>query len=205
MARKFGCHTFSFDPFVDLSPTLADLISSNTNDGELSSSFEIQINEKWRFYRLGITSENFERSENLLNSKLLKVGDLLGIGGILKLTKLEEKVIDVLKINIESEEMKHILGQLDMDYMCEYVKQLVFVVNFNVLRFVEVEKLEECFFLFHRSTRFSQVDGCNVVSEFQSSYRIDLKRFADEVDLAQFMFTNGQLYFMNSNFFKETF
>lgn len=123
---------------------------------------------------------------------------------IIQLTGLENRVIDVLKMDIEGSE-KSVLAQLDMTYACKYIKQLMFESHGN-MRFGELVKLETCFSLFRRDTRFFQHNRpspeLGLLTEFQleQGFDLNLKYFDNETSLAEYMFANGELYFLNRNF-----
>ena len=73
-------------------------------------------------------------------------------------------------------------------------------------RFNELVKLEECFFMFHRHTRFYIKDlldtPTGLKTEFQqTNFSLNLSMFKDELYLAEYMFVNGEFYFVNKNFF----
>ena len=81
-------------------------------------------------------------------------------------------------------------------------KSAVITKNF---KFKDLVKLEECFILFHRHTRFFMGDKYNStnghLSEFQQGfYMLNLGLFKSEINLAEFMFVNGEFYFLNVNF-----
>ena len=69
-----------------------------------------------------------------------------------------------------------------------------------------MRKLEECFLLFHRNTRFFIGDKHGTptghITEFQNEegFLLQLKYFGNEISLAKFMFNYGELYFVNKNF-----
>lgn len=132
------------------------------------------------------------------------MGDKFDMISLIQLANLENKVIDVVKMDIEGDE-KGVLMDLDMEYACEYFKQLLFETHGN-FRFEDLVKLEECFFMFHRTTRFFINDVFNTPTghrtEFQQDgFMLNLTRFGNEISLAEFMFVNGELYFVNKKFF----
>lgn len=134
----------------------------------------------------------------------ISIGTKLNLTSILKLVNLENEIIDVFKMDIEGEE-RGIFDSLDMRYACTYFKQMVFETHKN-FAFNDLVKLEECFFLFYRHTRFFIGDLYNqpigIATEFQrKDYKLDLSLFRNETYLAEFMFVNGEFYFANSNFF----
>jgi hypothetical protein len=132
---------------------------------------------------------------------------------ILKYTQLENKVIDIFKMDIEGVE-DNILNTIDVNYLCKYVKQF-YIENHAKgaktqasLRFIRpIQKLESCFLLFKRDTRFfmdiSKDKYGNFKSEFQEpKSNINLNYFDDEIDLINYVVTSGELYFININYLK---
>ena len=113
-------------------------------------------------------------------------------------------MIDVFKIDIEGPE-KGVIQALDMTYACKYFKQMVFETHMN-FRFTDLVKLEKCFLLFKRDTRFFENGVYNSLhgplSEFQvpNGYKLNLQSYYNETYLAEFMFVTGELYFANRNF-----
>jgi len=135
--------------------------------------------------------------------KSIQIGTKLDLMSILKLIGLENKVIDIFKIDIEGEE-KGVFEKLDMDYACKYFKQIMFETHKN-FRFDELTKLEQCFFMFYRHTRFFIRDlpdqPTGPLTEFQQeAFKLDLSLFKNESYLAEYMFVNGEFYFANVNF-----
>ena len=132
------------------------------------------------------------------------MGDIIDLNTVLKLTNLVNKVVDVFKMDIEGPE-KNVLADLDMSYACKYFKQLVFEAHKN-FRFQEMAKLEECFMLFKRDTRFFDElffdDRLGFLTEFQNpkGFNLKLQNYFNETYLAEVMFVSGELYFINRNF-----
>ena len=75
-------------------------------------------------------------------------------------------MIDIFKIDIEGEEFS-IIPTMDMDYACKYFKQLLIETHIyndhpvipkptpEIEAHYEIlKRLEQCFLLFHRDTRF---------------------------------------------------
>lgn len=119
---------------------------------------------------------------------------------------MENQVIDIFKMDIEGPE-KQMFESLDMSYACKYFKQMVFETHMN-FKFQDLVKLEECFFLYRRDTRFFELplpysDKLGYLSEFQApdGFKLDLKKYKNEIYLSEFMFVNGEFYFANENFF----
>lgn len=129
---------------------------------------------------------------------------------ILRLTGLDNRVLDVVKMDIEGSE-KSVVASLDMAYACKYIKQLMFESH-GQLSLTDLVKLETCFDLFRRDTRFFQhsrpSSELGLLTEFQlnkqhraqQGFMLSLKSFTNEIDLAEFMFCSGELYFLNRNF-----
>lgn len=195
MIKLYSCNVHSFDPIVEAGPFNQVRLSNPS----LANAPTLKVNDKWTFYKLGIT----DQSTSSLDA--LKLGDKLDFGSFLKLTNLENKVIDIVKMDVEGEE-KQFIQSLDMNYACKYIKQFVLETHAN-FKFDELVKLEQCFYLYYRHTRFFIGDiygqPTGGLSEFQNpnGYHLDLKRFGNEINLADFMFINGEMYFVNENFF----
>ena len=132
---------------------------------------------------------------------------------ILEHVDFVDKVIDIVKLDIEVGEYD-IMKEMDLDYWCKYVKQF-YVENHPpepdrkgvASKWVRVvRRLEKCFSLFHRDTRFFRdFTGMygTVLAEFQPpphNYKVNLNEYRDELDLVDYMVTFGELYFLNRNF-----
>lgn len=160
----------------------------------------LTIQPNWKFYRIGISdAQKREETTDKYNIK-----DIFNFKTVLKLVGVYNKVIDILKLDIEGEE-KNILTNSDViDYLCKNVKQLMFETHKN-FKFDELVKLEKCFYMFYRHTRLFLHDVYGTPtggrSEFQNGYHLDIGRFVNEINLSQYMFVNGELYFVNENFF----
>ena len=155
---------------------------------------------------MGISDQKGVKSEN-------KKGEWMAtFEQILKYVELNDRVVDVVKIDIESAEYG-VLNELDIGYWCEYVKQFYVETHPSEPRngiaknwLPLLRKLEKCFLLFHRDTRFFAIGdyyyGGNIQSEFQPPrpYKVDLNMFIDETDLIDYMVVFGELYFLNKNF-----
>jgi predicted small secreted protein len=195
---EYECNIYSFDPFIE-----ADVFKAKRNELKAYKTNKLEMDKKWIFYRLGISTEI--KNEN-------EIGGMLSLNLILnKLTKQNNKIIDIMKIDIEGGEIE-IIKKLDMNYACKYIKQFVFETHFNYETsggkngFDSLRKLETCFSLFHRDTRFFKGDtygSTGHMTEFQnpkSNFKINLDHFNNELDLANYLFTTGELYFINRNF-----
>ena len=204
--QKFGCNVFSFDPYYE-AKKFSDF--RNMSDEHINSTL-LNIDTTWKFYRVGIDGNSDKKYTDV------KIGDLLNFDEILKFIEMENEIIDVLKMDVEGPE-KSFLANLNMSYACKYIKQYVFETHPPIGHTVEnfqyeedlyplMRKLEECFLLFHRNTRFFIGDKHGTptgqMTEFQNEegFLLQLKYFGNEINLAQFMFNYGELYFVNKNF-----
>ena len=205
--KNYECNVHSFDPFFE-----AKLFSDIRESNELLKfSPKINVNPKWTFYRVGIDGDS------LLNHKNIKLGESLNFEEILKYVKLENRIIDILKMDIEGYE-KQFLDNLNMNYACKYIKQFVLEthppeghtkdnIKYDENLFKLMLKLEDCFLLYHRNTRFFIGDKHGTptghITEFQNEdegFLLQVKYFKNEINLANFMFFYGELYFINKNF-----
>jgi len=71
--------------------------------------------------------------------------------------------------------------------------------------FKDLRKLEKCFLLYHRDTRFylgESFGPTGYMSEFQlkSSFLFNTTFFQDEHFIANYIFSMGELYFVNKLF-----
>jgi hypothetical protein len=201
ISSDFGCQVDAFDPYVEYE-FYRNIRSKND---QLKDKISLKVNEKYRFHRIGITGNESVANKN-------KIGWLTTFDEILNYLKLTNQVIDVLKMDIEEAEWIT-LKSIDIDYLCKYVKQ--FLIESHISRIspkiskeylILLRKLEKCFLLFHRDTRFFQESGWSPYgfqkTEFQEpkSYRMDLNQYHDETDIIDFVVTFGELYFVNENF-----
>jgi hypothetical protein len=192
--NAYSCHVHSFDPRIE-AMLFSEIRKANP---KLLKSPVLKIDNYWTFYKIGLS----DRNTNGLSS--LQIGDMLDYASILKLINMENKVVDVLKIDIEGAE-RGFLQDFNMSYACKYVKQLLFETHAN-FRFNELVKLEECFYLFHRDTRFFLDDLASskwgTITEFHhpKGFKLNLKPFKNDLNLAEYMFVTGELYFVNINF-----
>ncbi len=196
----YGCKINSFDPFIE-----ADLFKAKRESNiSLKNSFKLEMDEKWTFYRIGIVGQvNKTISKN-------EIGSMTDIISILKLTNQLNKTIDIFKMDTEGGE-KEFIENLDMNYACTYFKQFVIETHLNYknakCRYDLMKKLEICFSMFHRNTRFFRGDThgpTGLLTEFQNpknGFKLELNEFVDEFDLVHFLFSTGELYFINRNFF----
>ena len=194
--KEFKCQVESFDPFVEAG-MFKSLRDQNPN------AVTLQINQKWRFHRIGLVGDvKSVKNEN-------QIGWMARLSDILEYTKLNNRVIDVFKMDIESGEWMFLLN-IDMDYICKYVKQFLIESHSSISvaqaghslndeeALKAMRKLEQCFLLFHRDMRFFEEGK----SEFQEpiTYKVDLKRFKSETKLIDHLVTFGELYFVNKEF-----
>ena len=115
----------------------------------------------------------------------------------------------MFKMDIEGPEWS-IFETMDIDYACQYFKQLIFethlrdVPKSNFKNYELIKKLEKCFLLFHRDTRFynpinTKENGA--LTEFQKSYAFDLRKFGtSDLQVICYMLSVGELYFVNKSF-----
>ena len=151
MNEKYGCNLFSFDPIIE-NDRFAKIRNANQS---LFNSFTLKVNSKWNFYRIGVVGDK----EKIVNPN--EIGGMQSLENILKITNLQDKVIDVFKMDIEYGEFD-VLKHLNVDYACKYFKQFLLETHptshkdisfYHLLR-----KLDPCFLLFHRDTRFFEGD-----------------------------------------------
>lgn len=199
---RLDCLVHSFDPFVE--PMQVALIRNQFNNPMLKNSTTIRIDAKWFFHAIGLTS----RDKTTRSSTLW----LDTFENILSYINLTNEIVDVLKIDTEGAEWDMIVDvmirstanedDLENNLLCRQVKQLVFEahpwLNTHAYNYKLVKCLERCFRLFRRDHRFFiELEK----TEWQADeFRLDLKLFKDELDLARFLFTYGELYFVNVNF-----
>lgn len=204
MNNKYGCNVYSFDPFVE-PPRVKD-IRAKIN----SESSKIEINKNWYFFNLGIT----HLSSN--DHSFWKRGSMVSLEEIISEFKLENQTIDVLKMDIEGGEFD-VFKQLNIDYVCKYVKQITIEThpsNPNIPtyklyeNFKSLARIEACFLLFYRHTRFYMKEGpipTGWASEWEvdGGFQLDIKKFANEIDIASYMYLYGELSFVNRNYLKN--
>lgn len=113
-------------------------------------------------------------------------------------------MIDVFKLDAEGAEWESLPYIFDTNpgLLCDYVKQIAVETHSwlynHTLNYQVVSRLEKCFRLFRRDQRFYISLG---PTEWQmDSFNLDLKKYKDEVDLAKWLFTYGELYFVNIKF-----
>jgi hypothetical protein len=204
MNNQYGCNVYSFDPFVE-PPRVKQIRAKNNIQGT-----EVELSKNWWFYSLGITHSN--SNEN----SFTKRAGFVSFEEILKEKKLQNRFIDVFKMDIEGGEWD-IMDKMNMDYLCKYVKQFVLETHIPnskkpLDRLYEKYKilshLEQCFSLFYRHTRFYMKEGpipTGWASEWEvaGGFSLDIKLFKNEIDIATYMFIYGELYFINENFLEK--
>ena len=143
---KYGCNIQSFDPFVE-----ATLFKSiRASNPSFSESFSLPVTKKWTFNRIGIVGD--QKQVKFKN----RIGWMATLDEIIEMTNNTNKEIDILKIDIEGGEAS-IIFNLDIQYACKYIKQFIFETHplrLGQNPFQLLSKLEKCFSLFHRDTRF---------------------------------------------------
>ncbi len=203
MNNNFKCNVYSFDPIVE-ADRFQQIRNSNKN---LKNSVMIPVNDKWKFYRIGVTgSEDNVRNKN-------ELGWIETLDNILKLTNLENKIIDIFKMDIEVWINGNIVGieqnvleHLNIDYACKYFKQILIETHSSDLKssvlFDLLKRIGKCFSLFHRDTRFiGPKYGGEIFKEAaKKSFHINLAHFENEINLISFLLSTGELYFLNENF-----
>ena len=199
MNSVYKCQVESFDPFMT-----DNLFRKQGYENKLT----VIMNDKWRFHKMGIVGNVTSQIKNKN-----QIGWMATLEEILAYTDLNEKVIDVFKIDTEGSEIG-VLENLNMDYACKYFKQFILEThpfysskdrenayqNLKLLR-----KLEACFLLFHRDSRFLKGNGIDWgLTEFQSkNFKLDLSNYKNELELMGYLMSIGELYFFNKNYLIE--
>ena len=199
------CEIHSIDPFNE-PPRIAYFRRLSNS---LRDSVQVKVNNKWTFHSMGIVGDKSKIEKQ--NQK----GWMATFDNFLDYLKIRDRVIDVLKMDIEGPEYE-IINNFDMDYICKYVKQFMLETHApgprppeqDPIKYLRIlSKLEQCFALFYRHTRFYIKEGpspAGWASEWQidGGFQLDIHRFKNEKEIAAFMFANGELYFLNTNFMK---
>jgi hypothetical protein len=206
MNNDFKCNVYSFDPIVE-ADRFQQIRNSNKN---LKNSIMIPVNDKWKFYRIGVTGSK----DNVRNKN--ELGWIETLDNILKITNLENKIIDIFKMDIEVWINENIVGieqnvfeHLNIDYACKYFKQILIETHSSNLKSSELfdllKRIGKCFSLFHRDTRLIGPNyGGEVFKDAAiKSLHINLAHFENEIYLINFLLSTGELYFVNENFLSK--
>jgi len=104
----------------------------------------------------------------------------------------------------------NVFQQMDIDYACKYFKQFHFETHIRTPSIESLKilrKLDKCFFLFRRDTRFfSPIDSTastdlGPLTEFQVDNPINVRKYGqDGTELAAYILSTGEFYFVNKNF-----
>lgn len=96
MTTNYGCHVYSFDPLIE------DTLFANirSSDPRLVFSVVLNVTDKWKFYKLGVAGKN----SFIEALDWTRLGSKHDLNSILKLTGLKNKVVDILKMDIEGDE-----------------------------------------------------------------------------------------------------
>ena len=102
-----------------------------------------------------------------------------------------------------------LFDRIDMDYACKYFKQILFETHWrneldsNFENLEMLKKLEKCFRLFHRNSRF-YIDIHSEVKWLSKSQRDNgfrtISYDRNDLELIAYRLTVGELYFVNQNF-----
>jgi hypothetical protein len=195
MNSNYGCNVETIDPFIKHT-ILTDLRERNLL---LKDRINIHLNYNWRFQRTDIIGSNLPE----ISSNKPKTDGILR--RIISITGFENKLIDVLKIDIEKAEWVIFEDGFDIDYLCNHVKQFIIETHpiqlqpgINIFHYNNLKKLEKCFFLYHRITKMFD-HGFQHKQEF-NQIMINLNEFKDESDVIDYILAFGRLYFLNKNF-----
>ena len=189
--KELGCIVHSFDPFIE--PFNVEGIRSSKSN--FKDSITVPINDKWFFHSLGIS----DHQENPNKKKWLDT-----YPNILNYLNLNGKTIDIIKMDVEMAEYPSLtfIMNTNPDLLCKYVKQIAIEIHPGLdhsFDYKAIHRLDLCFRLYKRDQRF--FFNTNPMTEWQMpTFQIDLKRFKNEVELAQWLFIYGELYFVNINF-----
>jgi hypothetical protein len=111
-------------------------------------------------------------------------------------------------MDIEGSEW-NVFIQMDMDYACKYFKQILFETHWrnipdsNFENLALLKKLEKCFWLFHRDTRFyAELESEQKwLTEFQRDIALNIRSYGrNDLEVIAYMLAVGELYFVNQNF-----
>ncbi|KAL7672013.1 hypothetical protein ACOME3_006911 [Neoechinorhynchus agilis] len=194
MNRVYGCEVHSLDPF-----SFPISVQAKFEAGE---QLTVEYKPKFFFHNLGYGTAHY-------TSSVPNPGSMLTFKEFLRYARLERRIIDVVKMDIEGTEIDF-MENVEIDYMCRHVKQLVLETHnlqherpismaITYRYFKALVRLHQCFRIFHRDTRFFEAPG--QYSEFQVKYhKIDIGRFYTGNDLIMYVTTFGEIYMVNKNF-----
>ena len=200
MNNNYGCQIESFDPFIENS----FFSNLRARDFKLKNEVTLKVNDKWRFHRIGLVGDL--KSVKNVN----QIGWMARLDQILNYTQLNNKVIDIFKMDIENGEWEFLLN-VNVDYLCKYVKQFLLethtaennrkVYNLpNKGSIILLQRLEKCFLLYHRKSFFFKVSNDDYNFNHQLKYLVEFKQWENELEIFDYMVTYGNLYFVNINF-----
>ena len=194
--KKLGCIVHSFDHYME--PTIVGQIRNSRPDQK--ERITISLNDKWFYHSLGI----YDRQMNF-NKK----GWVDTYANILEYLNLNGEIIDMIKMDIQNAEyavLKQIMDT-DSNLLCKYVKQMVVETHEthkgnefdHASAFMLLQRLELCFRLYRRDQTIAFSSSSNsglMLKKMDEKFR----KFKNEVDFAKWLFTFGELYFVNVNF-----
>jgi hypothetical protein len=190
--KKYGCLVHSIDPNQE-NLILDSMIKNKSN------SISYRIDEKWFYHKMGLAGNKFMK-----NSEANQINSLRKFDEIVYYLDLPYKVVDILKINIGSNEWDAI-NSFDMNYLCQFVKQILIETHYDSRTIVPglskyymeiLRTFEKCFLLFHRESRFLHYLQDGEINFIKNG----LYEFNDDADIFEFMITFGNSYFVNANF-----
>ena len=91
MNHDYGCRVESFDPFVE------NTFFKAIRDKDQSHDLTLTVNPKWHFHRIEIVDEKTIQKQNLILG-------WMNFNRILNYVNLQNKVIDIFKMDIEMDE-----------------------------------------------------------------------------------------------------
>jgi hypothetical protein len=199
MNSYYGCNVETIDPFIE-HVILSDLREKNPI---LKNRINLHLNYNWRFQRTDLIGTNLPEINSMNINKPKKDGILRKI---ISKTVFENKLIDVIKIDIEKAEWIIFEDDFDIDYLCKNVKQFIIETHpiqsdpgINIFHYNNLKKLERCFMLYHRITKVFD-HGFQNKNKKNQQIKINLNQFKDELDVIDYILTFGRLYFLNKNF-----
>jgi hypothetical protein len=118
MNEKYGCNVHSFDPNIETTRFMNARAANPKQAGAVS----LEMNKRWHYYKIGLVGNKKLAKESV---ELIKKGEMATIEQIFELTGTKNKVVDIWKMDIEGYK-RPLFENLDVDYVCKYVKQLMF-------------------------------------------------------------------------------